>query len=131
MFKETTTTTIKYYLTKQNFKEVRKIFCTWTNTDYESIKNDLTADELFKMRSKFFQAVTNHLAETQKTLDNIIQDKDDELTKRVIKSLIDKIHSDNLPEPAPISNILDLLIRLKSSIFSKSNKDINLSEVMF
>ena len=93
MFKETTTTTIKYYLTKQNFKEVRKIFCTWTNTDYESIKNDLTADELFKMRSKFFQAVTNHLAETQKTLDNIIQDKDDELTKRVIKSLIDKIHS--------------------------------------
>ena len=101
MFKETTTTIHKYYLTKQNFKEVRKIFCTWTDTDYESVRNDLTADELFKMRSKFFQTVTKHLAETQKTLDNVIQDaekyKDNEhimtLSKRVIKGLIDKIRS--------------------------------------
>ena len=44
--------------------------------------------------------------------------------------LIDKIHSEVLPEPAPISNILLLSILLNFSIFSRSNKDIILSEVI-
>lgn len=88
MFRQRTTTVHTYHLSKKDFKTVCEIFCKWTNNSHDSIKNDFTADGLFKMRKEFFQAVTKHLAETQKSLDSITQK--DEAAKRAVKALIDK-----------------------------------------
>lgn len=88
MFSQKTTTIRTYHLSKKNFQRMREIFCKWTNNGYDDIKNVFSAQELYEIRSEFFKAVSAHLIDTQKVLDEIQSDTQD--NKRVIKALIDK-----------------------------------------
>lgn len=90
MFTQKTTTIRTYHLRSADFKKMRDIYCKWTLNSHDSVKNELTAAQLFEMRSEFFNAITHHIDVNSIALDTAHKSGDAENAVRVIQALLEK-----------------------------------------
>ncbi len=90
MFTQKTTTIRTYHLNRSDFKKMRDIYCKWTCNSHDSVKNELSAAQLFEMRSEFFKAITRHIDANSVALDTAHKSGDAENAVRVIQALLEK-----------------------------------------
>lgn len=91
MLTQKTTTIRTYHLRNSDFKRMREIYCKWTPNSYDSVKNELTAAQLFEMRSEFFKAIARHIDANSVALDTAHKSGDAENAMRVVQALLEKI----------------------------------------
>lgn len=90
MFTQKTTTIRTFHLRNSDFKRMREIYCKWTPNSHDSVKNELTAANLFEMRSEFFKAITRHIDANSVALDKAHKSGDAESAVRVIQAMLEK-----------------------------------------
>ena len=90
MFTQKTTTIRTYHFKNSDFKKMRDIYCKWTLNPHDNVKNELTAAQLFEMRSEFFRAITAHIDANRIAVDTSHKSGDAENAVRVIQALLEK-----------------------------------------